>query len=213
VYHRIQSAERIPQGFQLMIADALHPPFRDGSLDVVLTPWFIDAVPADLRVTAAGINRALKPEGIWLNLGPLQFDTVLSRAYQIEEVQELVEQAGFRRFGSLQQDLPYFDSPYNGSLRTDTVFGFAAKKVSETAQVLEPDPRAAWIRDPSLPIPATPEVGNMGRRSAFTAATLSLIDGKRCLSDLAQALAPSAGTEPKMMQEQLQAFFSKLPLS
>ena len=36
------------------------------------------------------INRALRPDGLWINLGPLRFHANQSRAYTIEEVLDVV---------------------------------------------------------------------------------------------------------------------------
>ncbi len=72
-----------------MFADALEPPFAPGTLDTVLTPWFIDAVNADLRQTLTAINRALRLGGTWLNVGPLRFDGALSSSYVMEDVREI----------------------------------------------------------------------------------------------------------------------------
>src|SRR5258708_18820760 len=50
--------------------------------------WFIDAADVDPRVTAAAICRVLRPEGRWINFGPLRFMGVTSRQYTIEEVRD-----------------------------------------------------------------------------------------------------------------------------
>ena len=81
INHRLHFDRGAGDGFQLLFADALRPPFAPGVVDVVLTPWFIDAVDADLRVTAAAINRVLRRGGIWVNVGPLRFRGELSRQY------------------------------------------------------------------------------------------------------------------------------------
>ena len=39
-----------------------------------MTPSFIDAADVNPRVTAAAINRVLRPGGRWLNFGPLRFN-------------------------------------------------------------------------------------------------------------------------------------------
>ena len=85
----------VRDGFSLLFADALRPPFPAASLDAVVTSWFIDVARADLRQTAAAINRVLRPGGVWVNLGPLRFHAVLSRAYTIEEVHEIVGRSAF----------------------------------------------------------------------------------------------------------------------
>jgi uncharacterized protein YbaR (Trm112 family) len=124
VLERLSYPESVPPGLTLVFADARTPPFRPASLDTVLTPWFIDAVGRDVRETAATIRRVLRPGGMWLNLGPLRFEGPLSRVYAIEEVLELVKQSGFELVQHFREDVPYFDSPFSGSRRHETVFTY-----------------------------------------------------------------------------------------
>jgi N2227-like protein len=191
-------------------ADAFAPPFRPGSFDAVLTPWFVDSVGLDLRETVALVNRALRPGGLWIQVGPLSFNSILSRAYLIEEVHEIAEHSGFRLLERKQERLPYFDSPLSGSWREETVYCFAAEKVLEANSVSVPDFVPPWVKDPTLPIPVSPETFNIGRTSAFTAMVLTLIDGSRSIQDIAAATASSVGLEEDTMQAQLRAFFAKL---
>jgi N2227-like protein len=200
-----------PRGFSFVFADALRPPFAAGSLDSVLTPWFVDVVGADLRETAAVINRVLRPGGRWINLGPLRFKEVISRSYMVEEVWEIVSLGGFDIVARERRDLPYFDSPVSGSRRWETVFGFVATKTSEAPPVAVPNAVAPWLADTSLPIPVTPTLTGLGRTTLFTAGALSLVDGVRSMSDVAGEIARSAGMDAAAILDQLRAFFAKLP--
>jgi len=207
-----------PPGFTLLFADALHPPLPAGALDTVLTYWFIDAVAVDLRETAAAINRALRPGGIWINAGPLHFDTALSRFYTIDEARTIVAASGFALLSDVREDLPYFDSPHSGSRRTERVFGFAARKTGEAPALEPPAPGApagpgaipAWVADPGLPVPPTPELAVQARSSAVTAGVLSLIDGRRSIADIARELGKSWGIEPEALVNQLRALLARL---
>ena len=61
VVDRVLSGPATPRdGLALIYADALHAPFTPASLDVVVTSWFIDVARADVRTTAAAINRVLR---------------------------------------------------------------------------------------------------------------------------------------------------------
>jgi hypothetical protein len=71
VRQKLRCADPPPPGLTFVFADALRPPFAAGTLDSVLTSWFVDALPLDFRDTVALINRVLRPGGVWLNLGPL----------------------------------------------------------------------------------------------------------------------------------------------
>ena len=200
-------------GFSFLFADALRPPFPAGSLDAVVTFWFIDAARVDLRHTAAAINRVLKPGGLWLNLGPLRFQMVLSRAYTIEEVHEIVAASAFELSSHEHQDLPYFDSPISGSRRTDRVFRFAARKTGEAPAVDIPDPLPPWVANPLVPIPITQSLVALGRTSMFTTGVLGMIDGQRSIVDVARELGKAWGIDPARLQDELRAFLARLPAS
>jgi hypothetical protein len=201
----------IREGFRLLFADALRPPFAHGSLDAVLTFWFIDAARTDLRETAAVINRALRQGGLWINLGPLRFGQTLVRSHTIEEVLEIVEERAFEVTSAGRADVPYFDSPVSGSRRNETIFDFVARKTGETDLAEVPDMLPPWVKDPRVPIPITPTLVSLGRTAVFTTAVLSAINGVRSTEDIANALGGSFGVDPAVFREQLRAFLAKLP--
>ena len=60
--------------FHFVLADGVDPPFESGIADTVLTPWFIDQGPEDLRNFISTLHRLLKPGGLWLNLEPLRYE-------------------------------------------------------------------------------------------------------------------------------------------
>ena len=177
----------------------------------MVTAWFIDVVAADVRVTAAAINRVLRPGGLWLNVGPLRFRGSLAQQYAIDEVHELVGASAFALRSSSQSDVPYFDSPYSGSRRLETVFAFGAEKIAEAAPASVPASAAPWVSDPRLPIPVSPTLVAMAKTSIFTASMLSLVDGTRSMVDIAEGLSTNWQIEPARVLEQLRAFFAKLP--
>jgi uncharacterized protein YbaR (Trm112 family) len=201
----------VRDGFSLLFADALRPPLPAGSLDAVVTSWFIDIARTDLRQTAAAINRVLRSGGLWVNLGPLRFHQVLSRAYTIEEVLEIVAAGAFELASHDRQELPYFDSPVSGSRRTDTVFRFQARKTGEAPAVDISDPLPPWVANPLMPIPITPSLIALGRTSMFTTGVLSMIDGNRSVVDLARELGKAWSVDPGRLQDELRAFLARVP--
>jgi SAM-dependent methyltransferase len=201
----------IREGFALAFADPMRPPFAPGSLDVVLTTWFIDSARADLRQTAAAINRVLRPGGLWVNLGPLRFHTLVSRAHTFEEALDIVRESSFELLVSDRQNVPYLDSPLSGSHRSETALRFSARKAKDAAPVEIPDPFPPWVTNPATPIPITPGLIALGRTSMFTTSVLSMIDGSRSVIDVAQALGAAWHIEPARLQDELRAFLAKLP--
>ena len=200
----------VREHFSFAFADALNPPFAPGSLDTVLTAWFVDATGRDFQETAAAINRALRPGGMWMNLGPLRFKQNLTSNYSIEEVWDLVSAGGFELSDRGRDDIPYFDSPVSGSRRIETVFSFAARKTREANAFVSPDPLPPWIADANLPIPLSDTFVAVRQKSVFAGSVISLVDGTRSLSDVAGEMARLWGFNGPRIFEQLRAFFATL---
>jgi len=158
------------------------------------------------------VNRVLRPGGIWVNLGPLRFKQGLAENYTIEEIWDLVAASGFS-LGELRgrDDIPYFDSPVSGSRRIETVFWFAARKVGEASAFASRDDTPPWIANASLPIPLTPHLVALGRKSVFAGSVISLVDGARSLSEVANEMGRLWGFDSARILEQLRAFFATLP--
>jgi hypothetical protein len=213
VLQRLSAPEQVDSnGLCFAFGDGLKPPFARGSLDAVLTPWFVDAIGVDLRVTAALINRVLKPGGLWLQVGPLNFNLQLSQTYLREELRDIVQTSGFELLSERRERVPYFDSPVSGSWRQETVYCFAAEKRQEASEPTLTRPSAPWVANPRVPIAPSSELMNLGRTSAFTALVLSMVDGQRSILDVAHAVAPHVGMDPAMLEQELRAFFGKLPV-
>jgi hypothetical protein len=210
VRQRLKAPFPKPSGVALAFADALHPPLVPGSLDTVITPWFIDVVSADVRATAAAVNHALRPGGSWLNFGPLRFEGSLSRLYSIDEVHEIVSATAFELGTRFSEDLPYMHSPHSGSLRTDRVFAFSARKTGEAAALPAPSLLPPWLTDTSLPVPVNPAFARLQKTSVFTVGILSMIDGERSVAAIADALARQWGLPPSSLLPQLCSFLGRL---
>jgi hypothetical protein len=208
---KLRASIPLRDGFALAFADALKPPFAPGSLDTVLTSWFIDANGHAFRETASAINRVLRPGGVWLNLGPLRFKRSLADDHTIEEIWDLTQDAGFDLVSKHRDDVPYFDSPMSGSRRTETVFSFSARKASDATAWASQSAEPVWILDPTRPIPMTPNLLAYGRKSVFAGSVVTLIDGKRSLTDVAAEMGRMWGFDTPRILDQLRAFFATLP--
>jgi SAM-dependent methyltransferase/uncharacterized protein YbaR (Trm112 family) len=200
----------VQAGFSFLFADAQKPPFAEGSLDTVLTSWFIDATDRSVRQTAAAINRVLRPGGVWLNLGPLRFKEALAVNFSIEEVWDIASDSSFELLRRERDEVPYFDSPVSGARRFETVFSFAARKVGTVAPSAELDSPRPWLADLSLPVPLTPELAQLGQKSIFVGSVITLIDGARSLTDIAGEMQRLWGFDQARIIQQLRAFFASL---
>lgn len=212
VRHRLRIPFPKPKNVTLAFADALRPPLAPGSMDTVITPWFIDAVAADVREIAAAVNRALRPGGVWLNFGPLRFQGALSHLYAIDEVHDLVAESSFELGTRFAEVVPYLHSPHSGAHRLDRVFAFAAKKRGEAPPVAPRPPFAAWLSDVRLPIPVSRSFAALAKTSVFTVGVLSLIDGTRSIADIAVALSQPWGVPADVLVSELRRFFARLPV-
>jgi SAM-dependent methyltransferase len=115
-----------PTAFHFFLANGLRPPFADGAFDTVVTPWFIDQVPTELRSFLATLRALLRPGGRWINHGPLVYpsDAPMARRFSREEVFELATHAGFQvdRWSCGSQ--PHLVSPLNGRGKMEWVLTF-----------------------------------------------------------------------------------------
>ena len=193
-----------------VIADGLRPPLAPASVDVVVTPWFIDAADADPRVIAAAINRVLRPGGRWLNFGPLRFNGAASRQYTIDEVREIVAEGGFALDVETRESVAYFASPDSGSHRTETIFAFAAHKTAAIPAVDLPAVDPKWITDPRAPIPRLPDWEALRRSAVFTNGVIAMIDGRRSVAEIAAGLGKAWGVDAATLEDPLRAFLSRL---
>jgi hypothetical protein len=202
-----------PEGLHVALADALTPPLAPGSVDLVVTPWLIDVIGVDVRVTCRAVARLLPPGGIWANFCPLRFAGSVSSSLSVDEVHELVEAAGFELVQRFRRDVPYFDSAHSGSRRTETVFAFAARRTERMLDLPVPDGPAPWLDNTTLPIPMSPALASEGTRAVVTAGVLSMVDGNRSIRDVARMLATEWRTDPSRLEGQLVTLFSRLVTS
>lgn len=176
-------------GFHFLFADGLRPPVADGSFDTVLTPWFIDQVPKNMVESFAEIRRVLPDGGVWLNHGPLIYHpshTMLAHRYPVDEVLDLVRDAGFEIEHHRFERTLYMQSPAGSQGRTETVLTFRARKVKATRGEA-PDERPPWLDDSALPVPKI-EAGGYRPPHPMFAAVLGLVDGRRSTKDIADEM-------------------------
>src|SRR5262249_11944639 len=74
--------------FHFVFADGLQPPFLPETFDTVITPWFTDRIPPDLRDFLGVLEMVIKPCGRWINFGPLLYplEIPLDRRFARQEV-------------------------------------------------------------------------------------------------------------------------------
>ena len=186
VERALKAPEAVKEGFHLVLADVLRPPFGAQSFDTVVTPWIIDIVNEALPIQAARINGLLKPGGRWINFGSLAFDhPERARCYSREETLAIVESAGFAAPTTKEETIPYMCSPASRHGRRETVLAFSAAK---TDAVDAPGRHRAlpdWIVTGGEPVPALPAFQSQAVTTQIHAYIMSMIDGQRTIPDMA----------------------------
>ncbi|HEU4530221.1 MAG TPA: class I SAM-dependent methyltransferase [Steroidobacteraceae bacterium] len=189
ILRQLAAPEPAAGNFHLAFADALHPPFAPGAFDTVLTPWFIDILPADLAELAPRINRMLAPGGRWIDFGSLAFaHREAARNYSLEEALEVIARAGFRNGPTHEAAIPYMASPASRHSRIESVVAFAATKVADVPAPVEFAALPPWIVEGRVPVPLLPAFQMAAMSTRIQAFLMGLIDGKRTLNDMAEVL-------------------------
>jgi SAM-dependent methyltransferase/uncharacterized protein YbaR (Trm112 family) len=200
---------RAPKGpipedeFHFLFADGVTPPVASASFDTILTPWFIDIVPLDLRTLIGELHRILKPAGRWLNIGPLRYrpEIPIGRRFCQEEIFDLISRAGFHLEASSSDSMPYLVSKLNGRGKIEWVLSFAATKLANlqiTPGTFPPD----WLILPHLPIPTFSGQSRFSSEDPAEHIVATFIDGHRSINDIAAQIADQAG-EMNLSMDQL----------
>jgi SAM-dependent methyltransferase len=189
VLRELSAPEAAGEAFHLVLGDALRAPFAAGSFDTVVTPWLIDIITEDLPVFAARVNRLLREDGRWINFGSLAFaDPFRARRYSPEETKAIVAEAGFSDPCVSQATIPYMCSPASRHGRQERVFSFCAYKQRDAAQPPRHKSLPDWLVTGKEPVPLTQSFRTQAMTTQIYSFTMSLIDGKRSIEDMARIL-------------------------
>jgi len=175
--------------FRFAIADALEPPFEPHSFDTVVTPWFIDVVPPDLRDFMSTMVDLLAPGGCWINIGPLRYppERPVPLRFTREEVFELAGLAGFRVDSWRSASVPYLVSKLAARGKVEWVVAFAATYGGEPSSARDGLP--AWLLFGHIPIPRDAAGAAAGEADPLRKAVLAALDGRRTLNDVTSEVA------------------------
>ena len=173
--------------FHLILADGLRPPFPDGAFDTVVTPWFIDAIPSDLRDAIGAVARLLRPGGRWVCIGPLRYaaDVPITRRFSREEVFDLASRAGLPIVRWEAATLPSLVSPHTGRGKLEWVISLCAAR-NPTINDADDD-LPAWLLFGHVPVPAFGS--GPAPEDALSRTVLEAIDGRRTLDELTDRVA------------------------
>ena len=180
--------------FTLLLADGLNAPFESKSFDTVVTPWFIDIIPTDLKEFIPHVNRLLKVGGTWVNSGSLAFFHANPQwNYSEEEVIDLLKKYGFADIKVNRTTVNYLHSPHSAHGRVENVFSFSAIKKFDSVSAKKNDYLPSWIENPSHAIPKQDELVAASSKYLLQAQVLSAIDGQRSIVEIGGLLAKQYG--------------------
>jgi hypothetical protein len=194
----LQAPSGAPQGLHLVLGDAYASPLRPGSFDTVVTPWFIDIVPVDVRETLALVHGLLAPGGRWINHGPLSYPKERPHAqrYTAEELATLVTLAGFAAGPFREDQIELLRSGAAANARQERVLTFVARKQdAPPASAGDPPP---WLLFPHLPVPRFPGLDAFRPDHPVLAFVARAIDGTATLGSISARMVAEHGARPEV---------------
>jgi SAM-dependent methyltransferase/uncharacterized protein YbaR (Trm112 family) len=194
-----------------VLADALRPPFVDGSFDLVVTPWLVDILPENFRTLCARINKLLRRRGRWLNLGSLAFSQAGPEThYSREECAVLIQAAGFTAPAFDEATMPYMCSPASRHGRRETVVAWRAEKRKEAKRPAHHDALPEWLVQGTAPVPLLQEFRVQATTTRIYAALMGLIDGRRSVKDMANVLVAQRVMSAADAEPAIREFLTKM---
>ena len=199
------------EDFHLVFGDALRPPFPDQSFDTVVTPWLIDIIAEDFPVLAARVNALLKKDGRWVNFGSLAFSTTDRQGrYSPEEVKAIVAENGFSNPYVSQATIPYMGSPASRHGRQEKVFSYSAYKERDVQKPGRHKALPDWLVTGEDPVPLSPSFRTQAMTTQVYSFIMSLIDGKRTITDMAVVLENQKLMTKDEAEPAIRSFLTKM---
>jgi hypothetical protein len=209
VERELRARDGAPSHLHLVLGDAMAAPFRPGSFDTVVTPWFVDIVDADLRDVLSVIFGLLAPGGAWINVGPLNYpaERPAMQRYTAAEVFDLCHRAGLPIAAHRFERADLLRSTANTRGRSERILVSVANKAAPPADA--PDGVPPWLLFAHVPIPrfAGLEAAPAEPVLAYVA---GLIDGKTTLRDIALRMIRDHGARPDAALDGTRALLTAL---
>ncbi len=177
-------------GPKFICADAFAPPIQPGSIDLLITPWFIDVVDTPLEVQVETYAELLKTDGHWLNHGSLHFNkkAVLQR-FSASDVQAITDNNGFNTLASNETLLPYLQNPHDRQQRSELTYTQLSRRDSTPRKAQGPEiHQPAWLTDPTMAVPLHDEFRTQITTTRIRGFIMSLVNGERSINEIGKVL-------------------------
>ena len=178
--------------FSFLVHDLREWGFRHESVDLVLSPWIIDVVPVLPPRLFAQINSVLRPGGLWMNYGPLNFSRQrLVDNWTLQEVMNQVQRSGFEVSDHEYSQVPHLQNPHSAHGRLDYVLTFCAKKIEDCEIPQDPsaDNLPDWIHDHHLPVEAPMALRELQASLRFSYELSTKLESQLTIAELAAFLS------------------------
>jgi uncharacterized protein YbaR (Trm112 family) len=211
VTRELRAPTPAPDNLQLIMADALRPPFKPQTFSAVITPWLVDVIPEPLDQFAARVSQLLPKGGRWVIFGSLAFGQSRPRdQLAFEEVEAVLADAGFADIAIEEAEIPYMCSPASRHGRREQVVVINANNAKSTKK----PPRAVslpdWIVKGDSPVPLSESFQSQAASTRIYAFLMSLIDGKRSLTQMAQLVEQQQLMSAAEAESSLRSFLIKM---
>jgi hypothetical protein len=211
VLRELRAPAPVREGFELIAADGLHPPFAPGAFDTVVTPWFIDIIAEALPRFAARVNRLLREGGSWINFGSLAFSQgTRALRFSFEETLGIVEQAGFTRPQPREASIPYMRSPASRHARVETVLAWCVARQRAAELPVQHSTLPEWLVTGTQPVPLLEDFRMQAVSTRIHAFLMSLVDGKRSMKDMARLLVEQRLMAPQDAEPAVRGFLARM---
>lgn len=202
--------------FKLVLCDSNKPCTRPGSVDLVVTPWFIDINYSTFSQFAANVRDSLSVDGVWVNFGPLFFDRQeIENAHTLNELEEIMENLGFELLHSGVTQAAYLNSPLSRRERKEELYYFSARKKefnlknSGNVEKAKNTYLPPWILNPSEVVPFGDQLQKYVMSQSMMATILSKIDGKTSIQAMSKWAAGHFGGNYAVYQKILSDYFKE----
>jgi len=211
VLRTLRAPASVRDGLHFVLADALHPPFREAGFSTVITPWLVDILPEDFSTLCRRINRLLAPGGRWVIFGSLAFhhaDPV--SCYSLEECIDAIKDAGFSDPSVEESVIPYMCSPASRHARRECVVVVCAQKEQEADAPTPYQALPKWLLQGDEPVPLLQSFQTQAVSTRIYAYIMSLIDGQRSAADIARVVSEQGLMSEEEAGPTIRTFLTKM---
>jgi SAM-dependent methyltransferase len=175
-----------------LFADGRDPGLREGALDSVILPWYLDQVDAPPADTLDVAHYLLRPGGQLVFHGPLihRADRGLAEHLTLPELLELLAARGFDVGYERTERVPYLCSPLSAVGRLYDVYTVRARRDDGPARPLV---RGEWLHDDRAAVPRPPGLERVRAPNPVVAEVILLLDGRRSVREIAKRVRKKFG--------------------